>query len=96
MARVVLDTGAGANVPGSPYGDTVGSNLRDTQLALDSNLASINAMTLELYPTYSATIPTTTPAVGTIVYHSAPAVGGYIGWVYAVGGVWKPWGIIAA
>lgn len=96
MPRIVLDSGASAVTAGSPYGDTPGSSLRDTQLALDSALNSINTMTSELYPTFSATIPVTTPSVGTIVYHSAPEVGGHIGWVYCVGGVWKQWGVIAA
>jgi hypothetical protein len=96
VARIVLDSGASAVTPGSPYGDTPGASLRDTQLALDSALGSINTMTLDLYPTYSSTIPTSTPAVGTIVWHSAPVPGGNIGWVYCVGSVWLPWGVIAA
>ncbi len=48
------------------------------------------------YPTYSATIPTSAPDIGTVVRHSAPVAGGNVGWIYCVGGVWQEFGVIEA
>lgn len=96
MARTVIDTGT-TELVSVDFPNHVGSNtIRGALARLKSWAAAINAMTLELYPTYSATTPVTTPAIGTIVYHSAPVSGGNVGWIYVTGGVWRTFGVIAA
>ncbi len=104
MARIVLDSGASAVTPGSPYGDTVGASLRDLQLAVDSALSSINSMTAELMSTTTTTWGTAAPTTGAHTIgdkhmHTAPANGGFIGWVCTstgTPGTWKRFGIIEA
>lgn len=95
MARTIIDTGVTELVSVDFPNNTSTSAIRGGLSRLKAWAAAINAMTLELYPTYSATTPITAPAVGTIVYNSAPVSGGHVGWIYCVGGVWREWGVVA-
>lgn len=104
MARIALDSGAGAVTAGSPYNDTAGASVRDTQIALDSNLASLNTMLTELMNTRTVSWGTAAPSTGThangdIRWNTAPAAGTNIGWVCTgagTPGTWKAFGVIEA